>query len=628
MTTSWHRRALTAAVLGICGLGLLASSAMAADVPQRTEIEDKYKWRLADMFPSDEAWQKSYDFLNANYERLGQFKGKLNQPDQLLACLKLNDSLGLISDNLYVYAGLSLDQDNRESKYQEMSDRIGALSSKIGATISYIEPEILTLTPEQLEAMLTGNKDLEVYRQYLRNLARTRTHILSEPEENLLAAAAPVLGAPSRIFSMIDDADVAFGTVKDENGEEIALTRGRYQQLIESSNREVRRGANQEYNRTYLKYMNGMGTSLSSSVKRDYFLAKARKYNSCLESSLGASNIPTSVFHNLIDAVNANLAPLHKWAAIRKRILKVDTLYNYDLYANLLPGATKKYTYEEAKAIITKGLEPMGKTYLANFVNGLNSGWVDVYETQGKGSGAYCWGTWSSHPYLLMNFNGSLDHVFTLAHEMGHAMHNHYTNRNEAYINSGHPLFTAEVASTCNEAVLMKYMIANTKDKQERLDLLIKYIEQIMGTFYTQVMFSEFELAIHDRVEKGEALSVDYFRKTYRGIFQKYWGPDLVIDSINDLGGMRISHFYRQYYVYQYATCYAAAQALSQKIMVEGKKFLPTYEKFLATGTSKYAVDVLKDAGVDMTTPDPVNRTIQTFADLVNQVEKLLDETN
>jgi oligoendopeptidase F len=607
-------------------LGIWATAAFSADVPQRSQIEDKYKWRLADMFASDDEWQKSYDFLNANYERLGQFKGKLNQPDQLLACLRLNDSLGLISDNLYVYAGLSLDQDNRESKYQEMSDRIGALASKIGATVSYVEPEILTMTSEQIDAMLAASKELQVYRQYLSNLARTRAHILSEAEENLLAAAGPVLGAPSRIFSGINEADITFGNVIDENGEEVALTRGRYEQMVESSNRNVRRSANQEYNKAYLKYVNGMGASLSSSVKRDYFLATARKYNSCLEYSLNGSNIPTSVFHNLIGAVNANLAPLHKWAAIRKRILKVDTLYSYDLWANLLPGSSKQYTYEEAKDVITKGLAPMGKEYLGGFVDGLNSGWVDVYETQGKGTGAYCWGTWSSHPYLLMNFNGSLDHVFTLAHEMGHAMHNQYTNKNEAYINSGHPLFTAEVASTCNEAVLMKYMIANTKDKTERLNLLIKYIEQIMGTFYTQVMFSEFELAIHDRVEKGEALSVDFFRKTYRDIYQKYWGPDLVIDSINDLGGMRISHFYRQYYVYQYATCYAAAQALSQKILTEKEKFLPTYIKFLSTGTSKYAVDILKDAGVDMTTPDPVNRTIATFADLVNQVEKLLDE--
>jgi oligoendopeptidase F len=319
---------------------------------------------------------------------------------------------------------------------------------------------------------------------------------------------------------------------------------------------------------------------------------------------------------------------MHKWAAIRKRILGVDTLYTYDLWANLLSGSTKQYTYDEAKQVVLKGLVPMGKDYLANLEKGLSSGWVDVYETQGKRSGAYNRGTYSSYPYVLMNFNGTVDHVFTLAHEMGHAMHAYYTHRNEAYINSNYPIFTAEVASTCNEAVLMKYLLATTKDRKERLNLLIKYIEQIMGTFYTQVMFSEFELAIHERVEKGEALSVDFFRKTYRGIYQKYWGPDLVIDSINDLGGMRIRHFYRQYYVYQYATCYAAAQAMSQRILEDGKKFLPVYQKFLSTGSSKYAVEVLKDAGVDMNTPDPVNRTIKIFSELVDEVEKLLNEKN
>jgi oligoendopeptidase F len=619
-----NRPGVALVVLGLAFAGALSASA--ADIPQRSGIDAKDKWRLEDMYPSDTDWQKSYDFLAANYDRLGQYKGKLSQAGDLLACLQLNDSIGLISDNLYVYANLKLDEDNRESKYQELSDKISALNSKVSAVTSYIEPEILTLTSEQIEGMLAATPALGLYRHYLENLNRTRAHILSDTEENLLASAAPVLGAPSKIFSMIDDADITFGTVKDETGQEVALTRGKYQQLVESANRDVRRGANQQYNKTYLKYINGLGASLASSVKKDYFLAKTRKYPTCLDNSLFANNVPTSVFHNLIGAVRANLAPLHKWAGIRKRILGVDTLYTYDLWANLLPGSSKTYTYEEAKQVVLKGLAPMGKEYLTNFEKGLNSGWIDVYETQGKGSGAYNWGTYSSHPYMLLNYNGTIDHVFTLAHEMGHAMHGQYTNSTEPYVYAGHPLFTAEVASTCNEAVLMKYLLATTKDKEERLNLLIKYIEQIMGTFYTQVMFSEFELAIHDRVEKGEALSVDFFRKTYRQIYQDYWGPELVIDSINDLGGMRISHFYRQYYVYQYATCYAAAQAISQRILEDGNKYLPVYRQFLRTGYSKYAVDVLKDAGVDMTTPEPVNRTIKIFGDLVDQVEKLLDE--
>ncbi|MBI5267276.1 MAG: oligoendopeptidase F [candidate division Zixibacteria bacterium] len=626
MLRSRSRYGVLLALLGPVFAAVLSASA--ADIPQRSGIDAKYKWRLGDMYSSDADWQKTYDFLAANYERLGQYKGHLNQPADLLACLQLSDSLGLISDNLYVYANLKLDEDNRESKYQEMSDKIGALNSKVSAATSYVEPEILTLTSEQIEGMLSATPALGLYRHYLENLNRTRAHILSDTEENLLASAAPVLGAPSKIFGMIDEADITFGTVKDATGQEVALTKGKYQELVESPNREVRRAANQQYNKTYLKHINGLGASLSSSVKKDYFLAKTRKYPTCLDHSLYANNVPTSVFHNLISAVRANLAPLHKWASIRKRILGVDTLYTYDLWANLLPGTSKTYTYDEAKQVVLKGLAPMGKEYLANFEKGLNSGWIDVYETQGKGSGAYNWGTYSSHPYILLNYNGTVDHVFTLAHEMGHAMHAFYTNRTEPYVYSGHPLFTAEVASTCNEAVLMKYLLATTKDKKEQLDLLIRYIEQIMGTFYTQVMFSEFELAIHDRVEKGEALSVDFFRKTYRQIYQDYWGPELVIDSINDLGGMRISHFYRQYYVYQYATCYAAAQTISQKIMEDGKKYLPVYQQFLKTGYSKYAVDILKDAGVDMTTPEPVNRTIKTFGDLVDQVEKLLNEKN
>lgn len=594
---------------------------------QRSDIEPKYKWNLTDMFASDKAWEETFTFLKENLPSLEQFKGKIAEsPEVLYSALRLRDSLGLISDNLYVYANLKLDEDNRQSSYQEMADRISGLNAQFNSTISYLEPELLAMDKARLSEYI-NSPVLKDYKFYVEMQVHSKEHILSDKEEALLAAGAPVFSAPGRIFGMINDADISYGTIIDENGNEVELSKGRYSQMLESPDRRVRRDANQLYNKAYLKYINSLGATLASSVKKDWFLASARNYPTCLDMSLDPNAIPTSVFHNIIDAVNANLAPLHKWAGLRKRMMGVDTLYPYDLWVPLVKEGQKRYTYEEALDLVTKGLQPMGKQYMADFTKGLTSGWIDVYETEGKGSGAYQWGTYSSHPYLLLNFTGSLEDVFTLAHEMGHGMHSYYTNRHEPYQYSNHYLFTAEVASTCNEAVLIKYLLDRTKDKQEKIALLNHYIEQIIGTFYTQVWFSEFELAIHKRVEEGGALSADFMRQIYREIYTKYWGPELVIDSINDLGGLRISHFYRQYYVYQYATCYAAAQMISQRILNKERGALEQYQQFLSTGTSKYPVDVLKDAGVDMTTPEPVNRTIDLFASLVDEMEKLLDET-
>ncbi len=621
-------RGLKLAILVAAALlcfGLLAQ-AQTGQLKPRSEIDPQYKWKLEDMYPTIDAWEKDFEFLKANYSRLDQFRGQLtSSPENLVAAFKLRDSLGLISDNLYVYANLKLDEDNRISENQERADRISSLNAQLVEASSYFEPEILAMDDAALSGMVAAPAVAD-YAFYLKTLIRSKEHILSDKEEALLASAAPVSGSFSRIFNMINDADISYGTIIDENGNEVELTKGRYSNMLESKDRRVRRDANQAYNKAYLKYVNTLGATLASSVKKDHWLAKARKYPTCLDMSLDPNAIPTSVYHKLIEAVNANLAPLHKWASLRKQMMGIDTLYPYDLWVPLVEAGHKKYEYAEAVDLITKGLQPMGKTYLADFTKGLSSGWVDVYENPGKGSGAYQWGTYDSHPYLLMNYSGSMEDVFTLAHEMGHAMHSFYTNQHEPYQYSNHYLFTAEVASTCNEAVLIKYMLEKTKDKQEKIALLNYYITQIIGTFYTQVWFSEFELAIHQRVEEGGALSADFFRQTYRDIYQKYWGPELVIDSVNDVGGLRISHFYRQYYVYQYATCYAAAQMISQRILEKQKGALEQYQQFLNTGSSKYPVDVLKDAGVDMTTSEPVDRTIKLFGSLVDQLEKLLKE--
>ncbi len=605
-----------------------AAPAMADDgssIPQREDIDDKYKWRVEDIYETPADWEEDFTLLKSSLGSFEQYRGHLgDSPEVLLNCLWLSDSLNIVTGNLYVYAYLKLDEDNRSSEFQELGGRISALSAELEQAVAFIEPEILTLDPAALESSLEQNQKLEIYRFYLEDQMRRREHILSAREEAILALAGPLADSPRSIFTMIDDADHKLGTIIDSSGNTIELTRGRYYRILEGSDRALRRQANDTVQQSWLPYMNTLSATLGASLQQDLFFTKARGYNSCLESSLDQYNIPLSVFHSLIAAVNENLEPLHKMTSLRKRVLGYDTLFTFDLSTPLLPEFEKEYTYEETAATLLAGLKPMGQSYLDDLEMGLNSGWIDAFENEGKGSGAYSWGTYTSHPYVLMNFNGTLDNLFTLAHEMGHAMNSFYANQAEPYIYHDQSLFTAEVASTCNEAILMKYLLANAKSKEEKMVLLNHYIRQIEGTFFTQVMFSEFELAVHSRIEAGEAVSVDYFRQTYRDVFQKYYGPDLYIGENNDMGCLKLPHYYRQYYVYQYSTSYAAAQALSQKIVAGDQEALQRYMRFLATGSSRYPVDILKVAGVDMTGPEAVRRTMKLFGELVDEMERLL----
>jgi oligoendopeptidase F len=620
-------KTVTLAMMALLIFALLPARlrAQTKEAPTRDQIEDKYKWNLADFYPSDDAWEQALTALKTRIPEIEKFSGHLGESSASLSqCLMLNDTLGILAHRLFVYASLKLDEDNRVSKYQELADRAQQLYSDIGQATSYIEPEILTIPDAKLKGFMAEDKGLAIYRFYLNDILRRKTHIRSQEIEELLALAGPVTGGPSRIFSMIDEADIKFPVVKDGEGNDVQLTKGRYGQILESTNRDARRAASEAYNDTYLKYKNSLAATLSASVNADIFYAKARGYNTCLERGLDGDSIPADVFNSLIKAASENLAPLHKYMALRKKVLGVDTLYGYDLSVPLTPNSKMEFTYEQAREYMMKGLQPLGKEYLANVQHALDSRWIDVYETQAKGSGAYTWGTYSVHPVMLLNFSGKLGDVFTLAHEMGHMMHNYYSAKNEPFIYSGHSLFTAEVASTCNEAIMIKYMLSQTKDKDEKLFLLNYYIDQIIGTFYTQVWFSEFELKIHDTVEKGGALSTDALRKLYREVYQKYYGPDIFIPENRDLGGLRISHFYRQYYVYQYATSYAASQMLSRKIIAGDKSAVAAYMDFIKTGSSDYPVNILKRAGVDMTTTEPFANTIKTFSELVDEYEKLL----
>ncbi len=626
----YHTRSrLTVFVLGVMLLGIAGGSVLAdaTALTQRSDIDDKYKWRTEDIYATIDAWEKDYNWVESRLGDFEQYQGNLGQSAEMLYnCLMLSDSVDIVIGNLYVFAFLKLDEDNRASTYQELGGRVSALNALLGQRQAFIRPEILSIGIEQVETFLSEHDGLAMYRFYLEDIFRQNEHVLSPDQEELLAMASPLARLPMQIFNMIDNADHKMGQIEDTTGQIVELNQSRYTRILKGTNRDLRQAANDTVQNSWKAYLNTLSVNLGGTVERDWFFARARKYPTCLDMALNSDNIPTSVFYNLIEAVNANLEPLHKWVNIRKRVLGYDTMYTYDLSVSVVPELEQLYSYEETKDMLLKGLKPLGKEYVADLKDGFEGGWIDVFESEGKGSGAYSWGTYTSHPFVLLNYDSTLSSVFTLAHEMGHALNRYYTNQSEPYVYSGHALFTAEVASTINEAILMKHMLSKAKTRDEKLVLLDYYIRQIEGTFFTQVMFSEFELTIHNHLESGGAFSADFFRQTYRAIFQKYYGPDLVIGPENDMGCFKIYHFYRQYYVYQYATCYAAAQSLSQQILENQAGALDRYHHFLKSGSSQYPVDILKDAGIDMTTPEPIQRTISLFGELVDEMERLLFE--
>jgi oligoendopeptidase F len=603
------------------------SRAQENQIPQRENIENKYKWRLDDIYADTLAWQTDFDRLNSQMALLEQFKGRLGESDDLLyQCLALRDSLSSLLDRLYVYAHMKKDEDARLSEYQMLAERISTLSAQFGEVTSYMRPEIVAIPDSKLRGFLSSNEKLRLYEYYIENIIRLKAHILSPGEESILALAQIATRAPSNAFDMLDNADIEYPVIKNENGKDIKLTKERYYKLLESSDRRVRRDASKAYNEAYLDYVNTLGATLSGSVNTDWFYAQARKYETTLARDLDSDNIPNSVFENLISTVNASLPNLHRWTALKKRYLKLDKIYPYDLNVPLAPDARIEIDYDSAAAIIIKALAPLGEQYVSDLEKGFASGWVDVYETEGKQSGAYSWGAYSTHPYVLLNYNNSIDNFFTVAHEMGHAMHTYYTHATQPYIYEDYSTFIAEIASTANEALLINYLLKNTSDKQQKLYLLNFYIEQIIGTFYTQVMFSEFEKSIHDVVEQGGALSAESMRKIYGDLYKKYWGPVLVMEDWHNLGGLRIPHFYSSYYVFQYATSYAAAHAFSHGILDGDSQATQKYLELLGKGGSDYPIDLLKDAGVDMTRPEPVNATVALFATLIDQAESLIAE--
>lgn len=595
------------------------------NLPKRSEVDINYKWAIEDLYASDDLWYKEYEAIKGMLPKAAEYQGRLSKSAELLlGFLQLSDEIGKLLERVYVYANQKYHEDTGNSTYQDLSNKANALSVQVNSALSFATPEILTISEEVLLQFLHECKELRVYEFYLKDILRLKAHILSAEMEELLAGAGEIADASSNIFTMFNNADIKFPEIKDENGEPVRITHGRYGQLLESTDRRVRREAFEGVYSTYNSYRNTLAASFSANVKQEVFFAKARKYASTLEKALDAANIPVEVYTNLISAVHENMHLMHRYVTLRKKLLGVDELHMYDLYTPLVADVKMEIPFDEAKEIVAKGLAPLGEEYQSILYEGYNNRWIDVYENENKRSGAYSWGAYGTHPYVLLNYNDTLNNVFTLAHEMGHAIHSYLSDREQPYIYAGYKIFVAEVASTCNEALLIDHMLKHTEDKKKKAYLINHFLEKFKGTLYRQTMFAEFEMLTHKMVENDESLTAEALCKLYHDLNVAYFGNDIVIDPEIDMEWARIPHFYNSFYVYQYATGYSAAIALSRRILNEGEPAVKDYIRFLSGGSSNYPIELLKGAGVDMSTKEPVNEALKLFEELLDQMEELM----
>ncbi|MES1043206.1 oligoendopeptidase F [Heyndrickxia oleronia] len=596
-------------------------------LPSRNEVQEELTWRLEDIFASDEAWDKEYKEVKELLPSAEKFKGKLgDNAEKLFEALTFQDEVAERLGKLYAYSHMRSDQDTTNSFYQGLDSRMNSLLAEMGSAFAYLVPEILSIDEDKLASFLNEKSELQVYKHALEQINLQRPHVLSADQEALLAQAAEVMNASSNTFGMLNNADLEFPTIKDENGEEVQITHGRYTRFLESADQRVRKEAFEKLYETYGNFKNTFASTLGGQVKRDNFNAKVRNYQSAREAALSNNNIPESVYDNLVNTVNKNLHLLHKYVKLRKKVLGVDELHMYDLYTPLVKDVEMKVTYEEAKEMVLKGLAPLGEEYQEILKEGFENRWVDVVENKGKRSGAYSSGAYGTNPYILMNWQDNVNNLFTLAHEFGHSVHSYYTRKNQPYTYGDYSIFVAEVASTCNEALLNDYLLKTIDDEQKRIYLLNHYLEGFRGTVFRQTMFAEFEHLIHQKEQNGEALTAEMLTKEYYELNKKYFGgDDIVIDEQIGLEWSRIPHFYYNYYVYQYATGFSAATALSAQILEEGKPAVERYIKnFLSAGSSDYPIEVLKKAGVDMTSSQPIEAALKVFEEKLNELESLL----
>lgn len=597
----------------------------AKKLPKRHEVPENMKWRLEDIYPSVEAWEQDYQWIKETLPKVDAIRGTLGQSaEKLQEGLDTYARLSEILEKLFVYAHMKKDEDNGNTQAQALLDRAQAVLVEGESAASFMVPEILTIPQQTLDQYISSNEGLNIYRQFLHDITRKREHYLSAEEEQILAMAGEIAAAPGNIFTMINNADLRFPNVRDENGEEIELTKGRYITLLESRNRDVRKEAFQTLYATYAKQKNTIAATLNASIKKDIFFSKIRKYSSDREASLDEDNVPLSVYDNLIDAVSQNLDAMYRYVSLRKRALGLDELHMYDLYVPIVKDIDMKIPYDQAKEMVAQGLKPLGEEYLSILQEGYSDGWIDVMENEGKTSGAYSWGTYAAHPYVLLNYQDNVDNVFTLAHEMGHAIHSYLSNKHQPYITAEYKIFVAEVASTLNEILLTVHLLNTLEDPKQKAYILNHYLEQFRGTVYRQTMFAEFEKIAHGMAEAGQPLTCESLSEVYKDLNIKYYGKEIHVDDEISLEWMRIPHFYSSFYVYKYATGFCAAAALANQILKEGQPAVERYINFLSSGGSDYPINLLKKAGVDMTSPDPVNTALKTFSEMVDELEKLI----
>lgn len=590
---------------------------------KRSEISDEYKWSVKDLYSSDELWNNDYEKALKSTQEKSSFEGcVMDSADTLADALSESEKDDYITERLYVYAFMRYYEDTSDGTYQQMSGKAQMLAVKMSEKYSFLVPEIMAADDDKVARFLDSDK-IKPYRHLLCDMLAKKEHTCSQKEEKLLAMASQMADSPSDIFSKFNNADVKFGKVHDEHGDEKELTSAGFSVFMESRNRNVRKEAFYALYRQYKSYINTLAASYYGNVKQAVFFANARNYESTLQMYLSGSFIPESVYTNLIDTVNNNLDKMHNYVSLRKKTLGVDELHFYDIYAPLTSDYTVKVSYENAKETVLDALKILGDDYVSQVKKGYESGWVDVYENDGKRSGAFSWGAYGTHPYIFLNYTETLNDIFTLIHETGHAMHTYYSNETQPYTYAGYKIFVAEVASTCNEVILIDYLLKHSRSDEEKKYLYGHYLEQFKGTLFRQTMFAEFEMITHRMAQDGEVLNAESLCGTYKKLNEKYFGKDMVIDEEIAYEWARIPHFYTPFYVYQYATGFSAAVAIATKIINGDKEVLHGYREFLKGGSSMHPIELLSLCKIDMSKPDVIQDALNVFGSLIEDFKKI-----
>lgn len=592
---------------------------------ERNEIDDRYKWDVESFYKNLDEWEEDVEKLNRKSEELSAFQGRLKEDaETLYRALVVKDQLSRLANNLYTYTSLKLDEDTRKGESQALSDRAFRLYLQVSERASFFTPELLGLDEDQLDEFLEEKEELRLYEHYLKEVLRRKDHVLSAREEAIMTQVSEISSSPENVYGMLNNADLKFPKIKNEEGREVEITQGNFIPLMESKDRRVRKDAFQALYATYKGLENTFAALLDGELKANKFNANMRNYENTMEASLDSNNISVKVYDNLLDSIHDNMESMYEYMEIRRRALNIDDHHMYDLYTPIVEDIDYKFTYEEGQEIIKKGLAPLGEEYIEILNEGFKTGWIDVYENKGKRSGGYSGGSYDSKPFILLNYKDTMDSVFTMAHEMGHSIHSYLSRENQPFVYSNYGIFVAEVASTVNEVLLINYLLEEAKTDEDRKYLLNHQLDSFRTTVYRQAMFAEFERDINNHIGSGGALTADHLNASYKKLNEVYYGPNVVVDDEIAIEWARIPHFYYNYYVYQYATGYSAAVSIAEKILNKEEGIVEKYLDFLRSGSSDYPLNILKEVGIDMTTREPVDKALKTFGKLVEEMNKLV----